>query len=378
MKILARLCAALLGLATLFAAPAFAETRQAYIGTYTPNPAAPGSGGNGGEGIYLADVDSETGAISNVRVAAKTVSPSWIALSKDRRFLYSVNESATFDADKNGGVSAFAIGPDGGLTPINSVASGGSGPCYISVDPSGKFALVANYAAGTFVVIRIRPDGGLGEMTARVDANTIPATETRGARGHMIDFDRSGQFAIGADAGKNRIFVWKLDRNGKLIQVSVTETGPRTAPRHFAFSPDNKTLYQLMEENSELGAFAFDAGKLTAKGATVSALPDGYVGVNTASELLVSKDGRRLYFGNRTHDSIAVFDASPAGVKRVGAVHTEGDNPRSLALDPAGRFLFSLNQRANNIATFSVEADGGLKFTGRFLGIGTPAVMVFK
>lgn len=378
MRIFARLGAALLGLAAMAAAPAFAEVRQAYIGTYTPNPAAPGAGGNGGEGIYLADVDSETGAITNVRVAAKTISPSWIALSKDRRFLYSVNESNTFDAEKNGGVSAFAVAPDGTLTAINSVASGGSGPCYISVDPTGKFVLVANYAAGTYAVIRIKPDGGLGEMTARVDANTIPGTETRGARGHMIDFDRSGQFAIGADAGKNRILVWKLDRNGKLNQVSVTETGPRTAPRHFVLSPDNKTLYQLMEESSELGAYNFDAGKLTPKGDKVSALPPGYVGVNTASELLISKDGGRLYFGNRTHDSIAAFEASAAGVKRLGAAHTEGDNPRSLALDPGGKFVFSMNQRANNITVFAVQPDGQLKFTGKFLGIGTPAVMVFK
>lgn len=374
----ARFCAAALGLAMLSAAPASAEIRQAYIGSYTPNPAAPATAANAGEGISLVDVDSETGAISNIRVVAKVLSPSWIALSKDRRFLYSVNETDTFDAQKSGGVSAFAVAPDGGLTLINTVASGGAGPCYLSVDPSGKFVLVANYTAGAFAVIRIKPDGGLGERTDLVDANLIAATETRPARGHMIDFDRTGQFVIGADAGRNRIFVWKLDRSGKLAQVSVTETAARTAPRHFVFSPDNKTLYQLMEASSELGVFAFDAGKLTAKGANVSALPPGYVGVNTASELLISKDGSRLYFANRTHDSIATFQASPAGVTRLGAAHTEGDTPRSLTLDPAGKFVFSLNQRANNVTVFGVEPDGQLKFTGRFVGVGTPAVMVFK
>ncbi len=203
-------------------------------------------------------------------------------------------------------------------------------------------------------------------------------TEPHGTRGHMILPDPSGQYVIGADAGRNQIFVWKLDANGKLNQVSVTPVPTGEAPRHFAFSPDGKTMYQLFEQTSRLGVFDFAGGKLTAKGPRVSALPDGYAGNNTASELLISKDGKHLYSGNRTQDSIAVFTVgADGGVTRTANVHTEGDNPRSLTFDPSEKFLYSLNQTADNIAAFSIGANGVPKFTGKFLGLGSPAIMVF-
>lgn len=194
----------------------------------------------------------------------------------------------------------------------------------------------------------------------------------------MIGPDRSGQYVIGDDAGRDQIFVWKLDTNsGKLNQVSLTKVLPGAAPRHFVFSPDGKTMYQLLEQDSRLAVFDFNAGKLTQKGPSVSGLPDGYAGSNTASELLISKDGKRLYFGNRTEDSIATFSADGDHVKRIANVPTEGDTPRSLALDPSGEFLYSLNQKADNVTAFRIGADGVPKFTGKYLPLGSPAAMVF-
>jgi 6-phosphogluconolactonase (cycloisomerase 2 family) len=374
-------------------APAQAATLHAYIGTYTPDPAQPRSGaGNHGQGIYLVDVDSATGTIGNVRLAAKTLSPSWIALSADRKFLYSVSEVASYGPAKSGSVSAYAVSADGALKLLNTVSSEGAIPAYISIHPSGKFVMVADYTGGAYVIIRIKPDGSLGEATDVVKptgplnpptAKDNPpgnhaGSDHSGSRGHMIGPDPSGQYVIGDDAGRDQIFVWKLDTNtGKLNQVSVTKVMPGSAPRHFVFSPDGKTMYQLLEQDSRLAVFDFNAGKLTQKGPSVSGLPDGYAGSNTASELLISKDGRHLYFGNRTQDSIAVFSAAGDRVKRIANVPTEGDTPRSLTLDPSGRFLYSLNQKADNVTAFRIGADGVPKFTGKYLPIGSPAVMVF-
>jgi 6-phosphogluconolactonase (cycloisomerase 2 family) len=136
-------------------------------------------------------------------------------------------------------------------------------------------------------------------------------------------------------------------------------------------------MYQLLEQDSRLAVFDFKAGKLTQEGTSVSGLPDGYAGSNTASELLISKDGKRLYFGNRTEDSIGVFSADGDNVKRIANVPTEGDTPRSLALDPSGEFLYSLNQKADNVTTFRIGTDGVPKFTGKYLPLGSPAAMVF-
>ncbi|HEX4635196.1 MAG TPA: lactonase family protein [Rhizomicrobium sp.] len=389
MKFLTTVAAAALILGSAHAA--FAA--RAYIGTYTKDPAAPRPSGNG-EGIYLADIDEATGAPSHLRLMVKALSPSWITLSADHKFLYAVNEIASYGPNKSGSVTAYSVNPaTGALKQLNVVDSGGSIPCYAVVHPSGKFLLVANYTGGSYAVIPIKPDGSLGAATDVVkpegpmgvyNAKDKPpgmfgSMEPHGSRGHMILPDPSGQYVLGADAGRDQIFVWKLDTNsGKLQQVSVTKSVPGAAPRHFAFSPDGKTLYQQQEQDSRLTVYSFANGKLTQKGSSISTLPAGFEGSNTTSELLIDKAGKHLYGANRNHDTIATMDVQPDGsVKLVANTHTEGTIPRSLTIDPTGKFLYSMNQGADNLTTFRLDANGVPRFTGKFLGIGSPAVMVF-
>jgi len=368
---------------------------RAYIGTYTPDPAeARSSNNNHGEGIYLVNIDDATGAPSAPKLVAKSLSPTWITLSADHKFLYAVNEIASYGPSKSGSITAYAVDQaTGALKQLNVVDSGGSIPCYVSIHPSGKFLLVANYTGGSYSVTRIKPDGSLGETTdvvkpggptAVYNATDRPkgmfaSMEPHGSRGHMILPDPSGQYVLGADAGRDQIFVWKLDTNtGKLQEVSVTKSVAGAAPRHFAFSPDGKTLYQQQEQDSRLRAYTFANGKLTPKGPSISTLPAGFEGSNTTSELLIDKAGKNLYGANRNHDSIATMAVQVDGnVKLVANTHTQGTIPRSLTLSPNGKFLYSLNQGASNVTTFSIGADGVPKFTGKFLGLGSPAVMEF-
>ena len=93
---------------------------------------------------------------------ARDVSPSWITLSKDNRFIYAVNEIASYGPNKSGSVTAYAVDKaTGALKKLNVTDSGGSIPCYIVPDPSGKFLLIANYTGGSYSVIRIKPDGSV-------------------------------------------------------------------------------------------------------------------------------------------------------------------------------------------------------------------------
>jgi 6-phosphogluconolactonase (cycloisomerase 2 family) len=385
----AAVTAALLGCAH----PAYAA--RAYIGTYTPNPVDPRAYAHGsGEGIYLVDVDDATGALSGLKLVAKDRSPAWFDLSPDRKFLYTVNEIDNYGPGKSGSVTAYAVdAASGGLRKLNTVDSGGASPCFISVHPSGKFVLVANYAGGSFAVLPIEADGSLGEASdivrpggpassasaADAPKGQAPAQRERGTRGHMILTDPSGQYVVGDDAGRDRIFVWRLDTGtGKLTEVSVTNALAGSAPRHFGFSPDGKTLYQIGEYNVRLTSYDFANGKLTPKGASISALPDGYEGSASASRLMVSPNGRNVYSANRTHNSIATFAVGANGLAaKVATTPTEGEHPRSLAIDPSGKFFYSLNLRANSIAVFRLGPDGVPKFTGKFLAVGAPAVMVF-
>ena len=384
---------AVAALAAMSGAPAHAA--RAYIGTYTPNLEDPRAYANGrGEGIYLVNIDDVTGALSGLKLVAKDRSPAWLVLSADHKFLYTINEIDNYGANKSGSVTAYAVdAKSGALKKLNTVDSGGAGPCYISVHASGKFALVANYTGGSYSVLPITADGSLGEASdvvkpggptnfaSAVDAppGQGPSAPNRITRGHMIASDPSGQYVVGDDAGRDKIFVWRLNTDtGKLTEVSVTTALAGSAPRHFGFSPDGKTLYQIGEYNARLTTYGFADGKLTQKGQSVSALPDLYQGSGSASRLLVSPSGRNVYSANRTHNSIATFAVGAGGIaSKLATTPTEGEHPRSLTIDPSGKFLYSLNLRADSIATFRIEPNGVPRSTGKFLAVGAPAVMVF-
>jgi 6-phosphogluconolactonase (cycloisomerase 2 family) len=57
---------------------------------------------------------------------------------------------------------------------------------------------------------------------------------------------------------------------------------------------------------------------------------------------------------------------------------TRGDYPRSFNFDPTSSFLYSCNQRADNITTFRVDKNtGALAFTGQYTSVGNPSIIVF-
>src|SRR5882762_7371320 len=130
----------------------------AYVGSYT------GNDGNG-QGIYLYDVNSQSGALTFIKLAAATTSPSALILSPTGKYLYAVNEVSNFQGS-NGSVNAYAVNRStGDLTLLNVVSSQGGGPVFLSVDATGKYLFVANYGGGSITVLSIKSDGSLGAAT---------------------------------------------------------------------------------------------------------------------------------------------------------------------------------------------------------------------
>jgi 6-phosphogluconolactonase (cycloisomerase 2 family) len=325
-------------------------------------------------------------------------SPSCLALNAAGTRLYSANETDRVGEANEGTVSAFAINrADGKLELLNTVRSGGAGPTYVSLHPSGRFVLVANYFGGSVAVLPILPDGLLGAATdIKNDAGAIGPTRARSAppgsfaisghdrtHAHMIQADPAGRFVLHVDLGLDRIFVWRFDEQKGVLTPAETPAvalPPGDGPRHFHFHPNGRWFYSIQEEASTIVLFDYDAatGRLAAR-KTISTLPRGFSGTNFCSEILVSADGRFVYAGNRLHDSIGIFAIGPDGaLTYVGEEWTRGDYPRSFGFDPTGQFLYCSNQRADNIAVFRVDHNtGGLNFTGHYAAVGNPSVIVF-
>ena len=394
----------LLATAPLQAQPAEAEEPLiAYVGTFSsplrdmPPTQVDLPPGNG-RGIHLFRVDRSTGALTPCGVCELGTSPSCLVLNAAGTRLYSTNETDRVGESKEGTVSAFAIDRAGGqLTLLNTVPSGGAGPTYASVHPSGRFLLVANYFGGSVSVLPILPNGGLGPAAdVKVDAGTVgPRKATNAPPGsfafsghdrthaHMIQADPSGRFVLHVDLGLDRIFVWRFDeRTGVLTpnDPGGVSLPPGDGPRHFCFHPNGRWFYSIQEEGSTVVLFDYDAekGRLAAR-QTLSTLPPRFAGSNFCSEIMTSADGRFLYAGNRLHDSIAIFSIGDTGtLTYLGEEWTQGNYPRSFNFDPTGRFLYACNQRDDNVAVFRVDrATGGLTFTGHYAAVGNPSIIVF-
>ena len=373
----------------------------AYVGTFssplrdmlpTQVDLPPGNG----RGIHLFQVDRSSGALRPVGVSEMGTSPSCLVPNAAGSHLYSANETERLGDTKEGSVSAFAVNPaDGQLKLLNEVPSGGAGPTYVSIHPSGRFLFVANYFGGSVSVLPILQDGSLGPATdTKVAAGSLgPKKATSAPPGsfafsghdrthaHMIQADPSGHFVLHVDLGLDRIFVWKFDAQKEILtphDPPAVALPPGDGPRHFHFHPNGRWLYSIQEEGPNIVHFDYNAGHLTPR-LTVSTLPPGFAGSNFCSEILVSADGRFLYAGNRLHDSIAIFSIGETGaLTALGEEWTRGDYPRSFNFDPRGQFLYCCNQRADHLATFRVDpSSGGLQFTGQYTPVGNPSCIVF-
>jgi 6-phosphogluconolactonase (cycloisomerase 2 family) len=372
---------------------------MAYVGTFssplkdvlpTQVDLPPGNG----RGIHLFRVNRTTGELTAAGTYDLGTSPSCLAVNKTGTHLYSANETDRVGDNKEGTVSAFAINRDDGkLTLLNTVRSGGAGPTYVSIHPSGKYLLVANYFGGSVSVLPILADGKLGNASdVKNDEGKIGPTKAKNAppgsfafsghdrtHAHMIEADPSGRFVLHVDLGLDQIFVWKFDaEQGKLSDPQTVSLPPGDGPRHFHFHPNGRWFYSIQEEGSTVVLFDYENGKLTSR-QTISTLPPGFAGSNFCSEILVSADGKFVYAGNRLHDSIGIFSIGANGeLTYVGEEWTRGNYPRSFQFDPTGNFLYCCNQRGDNVATFAVNKQtGGLKFTGHYTAVGNPSIIVF-
>jgi 6-phosphogluconolactonase len=365
------------------AAQTLAAGCLAYVGTYT---------GKGSEGIYVYRFDPTTGEASSVGLAAAADNPSFLAVDPGGRFLYAVNEIDTFrDEDSRkeptGAISVFAIDRESGrLKLLQQVSSLGKGPAHVSLDRSARYLMVANYDGGNVAVFPVERDGRLGRHTAFVQhaGSSVNPERQAGPHAHFVHVTPDNRFVIAADLGLDRFLVYRFDATtGSLSAASpgFVAVEPGAGPRHVAFAPSGKVVYGLNELASTVTAFAFhaDQGSLHAK-QTITTLPEGFAGKNTAAEIVVDAEGRFLYVSNRGHDSIAVFSIDPdsGNLKILEWVSSGGRTPRHFVIDPTGQWLLAANQDSDRMALFRINpGNGRLTATDRSLQVSSPVCTCF-
>jgi len=332
-----------------------------YIGAYT-------QGKDAAKGITVCEFDSETGKISNPRLAAQMRNPSFLAIHPNKQWLYAVGETADMGGKNEGTVSAYTINSENGLLAhTNYVSSRGAGPCHISIDPSGKMAMIANYNGGSVASFPILAGGKLGEAASffQHKGSSVNINRQKEPHAHSINPDKAGKFAFAPDLGVDKIFIYKLDAGDATLtpnEPASASVAPGSGPRHFTFHPSGRIAYVINELKFTVTAFKYDPemGALT-EFQTISTLPPGWEGVGGTAEVVCHPNGKWLYGSNRGHDSIAVFhiDQTTGKLEFLGAQGEGIKWPRNFVLDPTGKWLLVGNEQGNSITVYALDPESG-------------------
>ncbi len=345
-----------------------------YIGTNTRE--------TGSKGIYTGVLDTRTGALGAVKLAAEANNPSFLALAPGGKFLYAALEGA------GGAVGAFRIEPDGKLATLNTAPSGGDGACHVSVDGAGRHVLVANYGGGNISCLAIQPDGSLGASTAFVQfsgSGPHPARQQK-PYAHAIYPAADGKFVYACDLGSDKVWSFRYDKDAGTLAPTDPAAGvvpPGSGPRHLAIHPSGRFAYANNEMGLSVTAFARDpvSGLLTELETvpTSQKLTGPAAGVTT-SEIICHPSGKWLYVSSRGDDIIAVYaiaedgkltllENAPAGVQI----------PRGMGLDPTGQWLVVAGQKDHRLTVLKIApASGKLTPTGQSVETPSPICVVFE
>lgn len=322
-----------------------------YIGTYTKGES---------KGIYRFTLDTKAGTIKDIKVVANIGSPTYLAISHDNQYLYSVVRK-----EQLGGVASFSINCETkNLDVINMQFLDGPSPCHLSMNQVDSIVVMANYHKGTIESYVInQEEGKINPATSIVQHSGSGPNKERQEKphAHYVGFTPNQKYVAAIDLGIDKLITYK-ESDGKLTEVHSLSVNPGSGPRHLVFHPSGKYAYVITELSSEVIVLTYDEqnGRFE-EIQYIPTLPQTYSGNNYGSAIHISSDGCFVYAANRGHNSIAIFHVNHNSGKLtfLETVSTEGDWPRDFVLDPAEKFIVVSNEKSSNLVLFSRNENTG-------------------
>ncbi len=339
-----------------------------YLGTNTKNSQS--------RGIYRGELDVETGKLSVPVLVGETGSPSFLALSRDNRFLYACGEG---DEPQ---ITAWAV-EDGGLRFLNGLPSRGASPCHVSLSHDGDHVLAANYGGGSIIAFARADDGSLEKQTDFVVFEGSGPDEKRQKAPHahgIYSEPRNGKVLV-CDLGTDQVRMFDLI-NGRFHEAGAGRVPGGAGPRHLAFHPEHATVYVNNEMHLSTTTFLLSGGRLEAA-QTIDSIEAGTSREgNTSAEIHVHPGGRWLYVSNRgaTTNHIAVHEILADGTLAEPKIYPAGVKvPRGFAIDPSGRWLIVGGQEDSRVVSLAIDpATGALSAPVATLEVGRPVCVIFE
>ncbi|MFH5781344.1 lactonase family protein [Heyndrickxia oleronia] len=320
-----------------------------FIGTYTKGES---------EGIYTFSLDTEEARIQGVKLAASLDNPTYVTVSQDKQYLYSVVKEG-----EQGGAASFSIKNNGELEELNRELSPGASPCHISVDSKNKTVVTANYHRGTVEAYLTTSNGSLEPVSSIIQHEGSGPDKERQEKPHVhyAGFTPDEKYVAVVDLGIDQLITYEVV-NGQLKLANKLSLKPGCGPRHLTFHPNGDYAYLMTEMSSEVVALQYNNMDGSFQIIQyISTLPSDFTENSQGSAIHISSDGHFVYAANRGHDSIAVYGVNQETGELTFIEHTltEGNWPRDFVLDPTENYLIASNQNSSNLVLFKRNSVSG-------------------
>jgi 6-phosphogluconolactonase len=270
------------------------------------------------------------------------------------------------------GIYAFRFDDrSGALTPLGLVAETPS-PSFLISSSNGRFV---------FAVNELKSYGGAdsGSVTSfAVDSPTsklsqISVQPTRGADPCHLGLDRTGRYLSVANYNGGNYAVFPVGVDGQLQPATSVVAGERSGPaakglgHAVAFDADNRFLIAADKGLDRMLVFRFDPvlGQLTPNEPPSAALPPG----SGPRHFAFHPNGSWLFTINEQAATITTFswNAKAGTLEAIGSVPTRPasvttGSTAEIAVHPTGRFVYGSNRGHDSIVVFRVGDGGKLTF----------------
>ncbi len=340
-----------------------------FIGSYTE--------GVPDTGIYVYNFNDENGSLELVNQVTEIINPSFLTVSPDGKYLYSVTESKL---DRHGSLTSFAIDSTiGNLTQISNQSVGGRNPVHLSIDDGNNYLVDCNFSDAGVAIFKLQPDGSLNPYSQLLEFKDSSIVKGRQDEAHIhsSNFSPDGKYLFVQDLGADKIRAFKVNQDtANILEVDssktlITKAG--SGPRHFTFHKNGEFAYGLEEISGTISSYSYKDGILTPfqNISSYGTKEEEY----RSADIHISPDGKFLYTSNRgpTENSIGIFsiDMKTGSLNLVDHISTFGDHPRNFAIDPSGKYLLVANQLTNDVIVFKRDLVTG-KLTKTDIQIAVP------
>lgn len=293
---------------------------------------------SGDNTLSIYSLDPATGQWRHRGYAPTGQNPVSVAVEPSGRFAYVANSSGV------GSVSQYAIGVDGLLTPLSpATVVYTSRPVSVTVDPSGRYVYVGNNNS-TISQYTIGLDGALGAMS--------PATVASAGRAFSIAIDPAGRFAYVLCASV--LYQYSIGANGGLTLTNPTGVATGSNPQGVVIDPSGRFVYVASYASNDVSSYTVSAmtGALTSLG-TVPA-PGNPVAI------AVDPSGRFVYVTTYTSNKVSAYtiNDTTGALTSVGSV-AAGTGPGAVTIDPSGAYAYVANNTSADVSAYTIAATTG-------------------